>query len=1192
MSDAPSPTSVLLIPMHLDALVVGEPRNAAAPMADFTRLPHHGGQRERHAAVPWLGEAVASRPFQEPGFRLERGTHLHWSLPAALCRGARGKGADLAFPAVPDRWLVTRGRQQGGAHTIDRWVVESTYLHPIAAQLAGPKIAFPVPIDLHRDPGPPRVDPPFRRMGRARPLAEYLADRAHNSECLREPLTALGYGEPAFAAFYPNSHSVFGFHDPDLDTLVPDPLYYEVLGWYDDPERDHLRHLLALADAASEAAGSSPAARLHSALAGLRWAAEGTPAAAPRLVCHARLTFNATQNPPLIAPVVTFGNNIAEALSACLATTGSAGDPVKKAEIEDQLEAVLLASRLDPRDPDIGPKFSEARHARGFASAPPAYLWAVRPAADAPASDDPGAAPDWPDAAHLLDALNTLQRAYNDAWDQIRAARRQLVSDWHKYMLCAHPPEGSASEYPDADEVRSFIERDGLPALTALLAATGELIVDDEPGQQGLRTTADSPPGSLAARIVAAATTLHACLVQHAVKPPPKLAPGAPPPMLAIEPVFVLQRLVAPRCFQPSEPVLLLTGDAVATHHRHAHAGPVDADGNLLGHWVELAGEVSDNLETLADTLTRDQLWDTHTVSGSPWHPFSLEWEVELRPFERLANHSAADGRYDPDFIVRNFTLKRGDADFTPRADRPRLARHGHVYSGTSLLTPHGVEPYIDALARELAREQAGAHDPEHAPLPPATRDRLVAALAQLRDLSSMAQALGGFNDALVMNRQMLQLPIDDPLGFPDEREFAARVRLAAGEGVHRSPQPAHGFTPIRTGELRLLRLRILDVFGQSLDLDCPRLTCHSPATLPKRDGPAVLLPPRLAQPARLQFRWLAAAGLRGETNAHPGTTPVCGWIVLNHADRSLFVHASDGQALAYLDTSGTRVRWTSAPGRAPPIASVDRLDNPALRRLVRFLLASDATYFAQFLIDLEAAQARSEPGRASEALLVGRPLALVRASLQLHLQGPPAVHQGWHELLIDMRSRGRSHDGFTAVRFPIRLGEQDQLGDGLAVYFEEDDRGRYDGYVIPNYDSAGSADQDPLHRKCDYLYQSAAASALTVTMLVDPRGKVHATTGILPIKAIDLPPVHYEAALQRLGTSFLAAPVLADRQADGPISLPIPDEPGQRWTFVEPGAAAPREVKPGALHAPLAAPVAIREGWLRLTHDPKAPRR
>jgi hypothetical protein len=636
---------------------------------------------------------------------------------------------------------------------------------------------------------------------------------------------------------------------------------------------------------------------------------------------------------------------------------------------------------------------------------------------------------------------------------------------------------------------------------------------------------------------------------------------------------------------------VLLSGDAVATHHRHAYAGPVDDDGNLLGRWIDVTTDVSADPVTVADALTRDGLWDTHAVSGRPWHPFLLEWEVELRPFERLANHSAADGRYDPDFIVRNFTLYRGDADLSARSQDPRLARHGHVYSGSSLLTPHGVDPYIDALARELAREQAGVHDPDHAPLPPQTLARIGGALEQLRSLSSMAQALCGFNDALLMNRQMLQLPIDDPLGFPDERSFAARVRAAAGDRVHRSPQPAHGFTPIRAGELRLLRLRIVDVFGQALDVDCQRLTCHSASTLPKRDGPAVLLPPRLVQPARLNFRWLAAAGVRGETNAHPDTTPVCGWVVANHADRSLFVYAGDGEALGYLDARGTRVRWRSAPGRSPPIAHVDRLADPALRRFVRFLLAGDAAYFDQFLTDLEAAQDRIEPERASEGLLVGRPLALVRASLQLALQGPPAIHQGWHELLIDMRSQGRSHDGFTAVRFPIRLGEQDQLGDGLAVYFEEDDRGRYDGYVIPNYDDASSADVDPLHRKCDFLYQSAAAPGLVVTMLVDPRGLVHATTGILPIKAIGIPPAHYEAALRRLETSFLAAPLLVDRGADdGPIVLPIPDEPGQLWTFIDPGAGAAttRQIRPGPLQSPFAAPVAIREGWLRLTREPK----
>jgi hypothetical protein len=45
-----------------------------------------------------------------------------------------------------------------------------------------------------------------------------------------------GYGEPTFAAFYPNCQSVFGF-------MMPHPrrryeVQYDVIGWYSDPQQD------------------------------------------------------------------------------------------------------------------------------------------------------------------------------------------------------------------------------------------------------------------------------------------------------------------------------------------------------------------------------------------------------------------------------------------------------------------------------------------------------------------------------------------------------------------------------------------------------------------------------------------------------------------------------------------------------------------------------------------------------------------------------------------------------------------------------------------------------------------------------------------------------------------------------------------------------------------------------------------
>ncbi|HEX9921973.1 MAG TPA: hypothetical protein VGD99_04875, partial [Anaerolineae bacterium] len=76
------------------------------------------------------------------------------------------------------------------------------------------------------------------------PLAAWLNQSDPSAEYL-DNLTAVGYGEPTFAAFYPNCHSVFGFHDDDYAGTIPANLRYDVIGWYNDPEADFLKTFAA-----------------------------------------------------------------------------------------------------------------------------------------------------------------------------------------------------------------------------------------------------------------------------------------------------------------------------------------------------------------------------------------------------------------------------------------------------------------------------------------------------------------------------------------------------------------------------------------------------------------------------------------------------------------------------------------------------------------------------------------------------------------------------------------------------------------------------------------------------------------------------------------------------------------------------------------------------------------------------------
>ncbi len=1201
--------TVLLAPIHLDALYVKEGRRVCQPMADFSRLPYFDGKRDVNASVAWLSEEIVAEPFQDEHFFLDKGIHLHWSFPKALTRAAdlgNKNGGPPAFPPLPNRWLVTQGREVNNKPSVEKqWVVESDYLwpdDPTGEKQYVHKVAYPngegrEPDSAHR---------PFRRLGRVMPLSDWIARDRSPDEYLHEPLTAVGYGEPGFATFYPNCASLFGFYDRQFAEKIPQGLYYEVIGWYGPPQQDYLQILLQRATSEWTRNSTYRDAMELVLKEKLRWSIKEQVPTSAIIACHGRLTFrpdgDPLSTPQLEKPMVTFGATVTEALSSYLAmeiakdlmpNVRAEDRRNKKAEIEDQLEAVLLAPQLDHRQLDLAAKFREARHAKGFVAVDAGVLWAVRPTtniAQNTDSQDLEEASLWPQVAAPLADLNRLQKTYNETWDEIQAARRQLFADWYKYMLCAYPPENAETDYPKIAQVRFYIEHKDLAELEAKIALAGKLERPREGPQSTLpmKASADSRDYSLARRIEQTLTTVLDAIAKVSKTPQ--------------EVQYVLQPVAAPRFWRPSEPVVLMTGGMATGQDWREREEPVDEKGlspcELITIERDAFGEVADRIRQHLETISKPP---TRIWTKQPWRPFLLEWEVELTPFKHLSNLEKKSRDYDPQFVTRHFTLKRTDADLSPKSAAPALARGAHVYTGSSLLTPHGVDPYFTRLKEYLDQADKDAKEGKSdRALNTETRDHLGRALKKLeKDFFCLAQTLSGFNDALLMHKQELQLPIADPIGFADSRELAARVDSAVDHQVFGAPQPFNDFSPIRTGELRIKQTRLIDTFGRIKDFDC--CGCCSATPMPARqcDGrEAILLPPRIVQPAQLTFRFLAAEHDGSEMNSHPDSTPICGWAMANHLDQSLFFYNASGEALGSLETDeSTRVRWRSAPGRSAPgqperIIYLDQISNVYLRRMVAFFLSGSKDYFLRFLTDLENAQMKIEPELAGDAFLMSQPLALVRAMMSLVLQGPPAAHQGWNAFRQNMTRRRLEDDKFTRVQFPFRLGEQDQLNDGLTVYWLEDENGGYreNAYVIPNYDEAASA-QD---KKCDFLYQSVEAQPLRVTMLIDPRAMVHAAIGVLPVKAIQIPPHIYADALKRIEMTFLAAPLLVDRcHRDAPqeIALPMADPPGYHWLWIEKRGKdwTVMPINAGGLYPPFAA-VEAREGWLKLTRQKKNP--
>src|SRR5262249_27783507 len=100
-------SGVLLVPIHLDALLLKADQTMVEATADFTRVPYSDGTRDMNPDIAYISEAIVSRPFENENLFLKAGIHLHWALPDALTRGFAGTNG-MQFPAVPNRWLVTR----------------------------------------------------------------------------------------------------------------------------------------------------------------------------------------------------------------------------------------------------------------------------------------------------------------------------------------------------------------------------------------------------------------------------------------------------------------------------------------------------------------------------------------------------------------------------------------------------------------------------------------------------------------------------------------------------------------------------------------------------------------------------------------------------------------------------------------------------------------------------------------------------------------------------------------------------------------------------------------------------------------------------------------------------------------------------------------------------------------------------
>jgi hypothetical protein len=598
-----------------------------------------------------------------------------------------------------------------------------------------------------------------------------------------------------------------------------------------------------------------------------------------------------------------------------------------------------------------------------------------------------------------------------------------------------------------------------------------------------------------------------------------------------------------PRFWRPNDPVVVLNDPVAAETPRHGNDGRNQPGGLHPCRAMDWGGGWTNTGDAFAGTRRAPMAgvarpWhfleplELTRSEGENWHALQLEWEVELQPLKEGGDTET--GGHAADFVTRSHALPPDSADLIQLKDPARMRTY-HYLAGRTILNPAAGRLLLGRL-KDVPQEFANA-------------------LAVPESL--MVLPLGGFHDQLLMRFQEPQIAIVDPIGLPVQRAFTGRVRAAVG-GLHpTTPMPDNAFHPIRSGEMLIERLRVIDSFGRTKTWRPERVLTGSRMRPAGGALDRVGLPVRFAQGARLDFRWLSAAHGDIESNAHPATSPICGWLLPNDLDGEIAVYARTGHLLGSVGEGGV---WLPAPGDATAPRSWREISDVALKRVVRWMtLASATDAIGSFLEMLDAALERIDPQDAAQhqarALLIGRPVAVVRARIGLSLHHPAALDQSTDALRARLAGGGDDTHGVEAVEIPVRLGEHAQLNDGLCGYWIEDGAlFREEKFHTPHGVPPGTPHErirvmgdDPL---VDFpIRLKAEGPPAFVTMLVDPRGVVHATCGIVPTKSIGIPPEQLAELAADLRATFVTAPVLT---TPDDVALPLPTEPGYSWSWIE----------------------------------------
>lgn len=1047
-------------------------------------------------------EATLPIPFSE-GRAREPGMYVHWAVPDALVKGELEvedeeelrPGAEPSFPALPNRWVVTRF-----------W---------FSAQ---ERKYFTRSVVIESD------------RGRVVPLEEWqetpeLPDdaEARTPGVTPADLTAVMGGDPAWFAVFDNVEERFAYRD-DVSDLgsFSGGIGYAVAGWYSDPTLDPLGGLAlrrvfdALLEDFAWAADLSglhtstvkstktidqfkliePAGaetvddvKLHSDTVHNSILGKGLVSVLPEpywpqqsiyhgVVSGVRLSSGVYDARPRPGDVqVGIGATGTEGLSALMAESSVEAD---EAADETLLNALQYGSIEALEDPSGLARLGEELHQRAFESQPGG--WTTEQIRDG----DP--------FAHLRTPLGESRfDVFTDKLAKIddRPLTQQVVFD---------TVDGDPFHTAEQHTFKRLVADESAPTQeTASIqgAGSGPKGSYREPTVQFEFARAEGFIGPLATGPSELLKDSRKFVDKHLIDPNRVTRPD---PKAGL--TFRTVKRALPRLYYPQDPVVTFRG--LHRSQRHQEDGRFDDEGRLV---CRLSDDTIKSLEGVVDG--NDLLLLPLPVGTVPLEVRSLLHEAILQADGEAENLATVGTDRNPalegmvgQLMVRLTAEERFFArTLDPANSVEELAtqsiRNGKMASAVATTIWH--QPWVplylewnltatldttldgwslreldfepaDGTSTNVVREISG-----RALLSKAGATAIAELLAQTIDEEENLDEI----DRVLTETQLDRLrELDVAAGDADvlgaSLEGFRSFLLGIRSNVRFTPQGEEGeILPteipdlLRAGRARLDRLRVVDAFGRYVEFTPPFLFADS-LEIPGEDGAELddsfRLAPRLVPPSRLWFRLVDANDDRVDAVVHQGApeeadltrSPVAAWLLPDHVDHALEVFDDTGEPLGQLrnERLGRGVVWEGAPGRPGPMGRPPFAD----------IANRHAAELARAMVQRDAAERQAETGQKESTLdaflrvidttlwtvdpfadsgldyyakMTGRPVAVVRARLLLDVVSDSELFPEGSE---KREERRQAYDELSRFRFDVRLGALTRADDGLLGYFVNDD--------------------------------------------------------------------------------------------------------------------------------------------------------